>query len=219
MRKISGVILSVCLAISLAACGSSSADYSAASDVMMNDTAGAVGNAKGAESFAVQEEAADYEAAEDYEYDTDDSSASSGSGANESVASNRKLIKRVNLSAETQEFDKLTRHIENKVESLGGYMESSNVYSGSSYGGSRSRTAEYTARVPVDKMSELVLDVGDNANITNKSESAEDITLNYVDSKSRKEALQVEYDRLMEILKQAEDVDTIVALESRITEV
>ncbi len=47
------------------------------------------------------------------------------------VASNRKLIRRVNMNVETQDFEQLTGYIESKVSELGGYMEQSNVYGGS----------------------------------------------------------------------------------------
>lgn len=135
-----------------------------------------------------------------------------------SVASNRKLIKRVNMTAETQDFDTLVARIDQKVKALGGYMEDSSVY-GNSYAQEGMRSANFTARVPADRMDELVVAVSDASNVTSKSESATDVTLNYVDTKSRKEALQVEYERLMALLDKAEDIDTIVALETRLTNV
>ncbi|MBR4758612.1 MAG: DUF4349 domain-containing protein [Lachnospiraceae bacterium] len=227
-QKMRTLAVVLAAALTLAGCGSSKYDSAAtaASDDYYDDYAGEMSKTAGAgagESFAVNS-AADYEESYDMD-DVADEGSSSASSSEEvapdksNVAQNRKLIRRVNLTAETQEFDKLTRHIEQKVEQLGGYMESSDVNSGSSYSGYNTRHASYVARIPVGSMNELVEDVGQNANITSKSENAEDVTLQYVDNKSRKEALQVEYDRLMEILKQAEDVDTIVALESRITEV
>ena len=54
-----------------------------------------------------------------------------GTDLENTVASNRKLIRRVNMNVETQEFEKLTQYIEKKVSELGGYMEESNVYGGS----------------------------------------------------------------------------------------
>lgn len=135
-----------------------------------------------------------------------------------SVASNRKLIKRVNMTAETQDFDTLVARIDQKVKALGGYMEDSSVY-GNSYAQEGMRSASFTARVPADRMDELVVAVSDASNVTSKSESATDVTLNYVDTKSRKESLQVEYERLMALLDKAEDIDTIVALETRLTNV
>lgn len=134
------------------------------------------------------------------------------------VASNRKLIRRVNLDVETQDFDGLTRFIEDQVNQLGGYMEESSVYGGN-YEYSSRRSAQYTVRVPVDKLDELVGLVGEQGNITHKNESATDVTLSYVDTKSRKEANEVEYERLLALLEKAEDIDTIVALESRMTTV
>ncbi len=232
-RRVGTMGLTLVLSVCLAGCGSaaSSADYgdTTAQSAETVENYKVAGSANGyGDVLAASETAAsdDYDVAPQYEesFDADQpASETSGTAANENVAQNRKLIKRVSLTAETQEFDKLTDHIEKKVESLGGYMENSQVYSGSGYSTSsynRSRReATYTARVPVSKMNDLVEDVGNNSNITQKSESAEDVTLNYVDNQSRKEALEVEMDRLMEILKQADDVDTIVALESRITEV
>ena len=134
------------------------------------------------------------------------------------VASNRKLIRRVNMEVETQDFNGLTQYIESKVNELGGYMEQSNVYGGS-YEYDTRRSAHYTVRVPVDKLDTLIGAVAEQGNVTSKNESATDVTLSYVDTKSRKEANEVEYERLMELLKQAEDIDTIVALESRLTTV
>ncbi len=134
------------------------------------------------------------------------------------VASNRKLIRRVSISAETQNFVELTTFIEDKVNELGGYMESSDVYGGS-YEYDSLRNAEFIVRVPVDKLDALVGAVSGQANITRKNESATDVTLSYVDTKSRKEAYEVEYERLMALLEKAEDIDTIVALESRLTSV
>ena len=165
------------------------------------------------ESESWTEEAAEEEIAED--------NSASGEGAADlenSVASNRKLIKRVNMTAETQEFDSLIAKIEQKVTALGGYMENANIY-GNSYNYDNLRSAHFTARVPVDRLDELVTSVGENSNVTNKSESATDVTLSYVDTKSRKEALEVEYERLMTLLEKAEDIDTIVALETRLTDV
>ena len=224
-KQVLSIGIALMLALSLSACGNASSSYATDEAVEQDQfaassyKAGAVNDV--AESFAATETAAemdDYEP--EYEEAVEDNGDNTSSlGVNENVAQNRKLVKRVSVTAETREFDKLTAHIEKKVETLGGYMENAQVYSGSSYSGNKTRNASYVARVPVARMGELVEDVGQNANITNKSESAEDVTLNYVDNQSRKEALEVEMDRLMEILKQAEDVDTIVALESRITEV
>ena len=165
----------------------------------------------------VSEEAVEEEYAEE---PMEDAGETGGGSENlgQTVASNRKLIRRVNMDVETQDFAGLTQYIESKVNELGGYMESSSVYGGS-YEYDTRRTAQYTVRVPVDKLDVLVGAVAEQGNVTNKNESATDVTLSYVDTKSRKEAYEVEYERLMALLEKAEDIDTIVALESRLTSV
>ncbi|MCR5418476.1 MAG: DUF4349 domain-containing protein [Lachnospiraceae bacterium] len=216
-RQIRLLALFMAVGIALSGCGSSAAYDAAMPEAATDNYAGEMKSKAAGESFATYEDA-EYEPVEE-SANADVSTESASESVNENVATNRKLIKRVNITAETREFDKLTRFIEKRVEELGGYMENSDVYSGSTYNGGRVRSANYTARVPVARMNDLVEAVGENSNITNKSESAEDVTLSYVDNKSRKEALEVEMDRLMEILKQAEDVDTIIELERRITDV
>lgn len=136
----------------------------------------------------------------------------------ENVASNRKLIKRVELSVETQEFDSLTSKIEARIAELGGYIEDSSI-NGNTYNGTSSRSANYTARIPAKKLDQFVTSVSEVSNVTNKSESAKDVTLEYVDTQSRKEALKVEQERMMELLEKAEDLETIIGLEQRLTNI
>lgn len=155
------------------------------------------------------------------EAETEMNSASGESaGETESVAANRKLIKNVNMTVETEEFDSLTQKIVDKVESLGGYIESAYV-NGTSITSSydSSRNASYTARIPADKLDGFVTEVSKISNVLNKSENVEDVTLSYVDLESKKETLEIEQERLTKLLEQADSIETIVALESRLTEI
>lgn len=222
LQRISALLLA---AVLLAGCGSS---YKATSDTAADgyDYDGAYGGsaqntAAGAATDELYESESWTEDAVAEEEVAEEESADSGDGSAElenSVASNRKLIKRVSMSVETQEFDTLVAKIEQKVNALGGYLENANIY-GNSYSYDNLRSAHFTARVPVGRLDDLVTSVGENSNVTSKSESATDVTLSYVDTKSRKEALEVEYERLMALLEKAEDIDTIVALETRLTDV
>ena len=71
-----------------------------------------------------------YEEAASEEYD-------STTGSTENVEkvqdTSRKLIKNVDMSVETEEFDTLLANVEKRIEALGGYIETSNVYNGSTY--------------------------------------------------------------------------------------
>lgn len=145
---------------------------------------------------------------------------SSAEEAGKQVAANRKLIKNVNMTVETEEFDVLTKKLTEKVEALGGYMEKAYV-SGKSIQASydSTRSANYTARIPADRLNEFVTEVSSISNVLDKNESVDDITLNYVDLESKKKTLQIEQERLTSLLEQADSIETIVALESRLTEI
>lgn len=130
----------------------------------------------------------------------------------------RKLIKTVDLEAETENFDALLKTVNEKTEKLGGYVESSYVYNGSQYY-EHNRNANLKLRIPAEKLNDFLSSMDENSNITSKNENVEDVTLQYVDMKSHKEALETEQTRLLELLEQAETVEDIITIEGRLSEV
>ena len=137
--------------------------------------------------------------------------------ANVDPTKGRLLIRNVNMTAETKDFDNVRNAVEDKVKELGGYIERSGV-SGTGTAGSL-HNATYVIRIPAEKLDELISTVGSNCTVTNSSESTTDVTLSYVDTKARLDSLRVEQEQLMELLKQAKDLDSIIVLQNRITEI
>lgn len=139
------------------------------------------------------------------------------------AASGRKLIKTVNISAETEDFDELVPNLQKQVETLGGYIENISVYDVNSYYIEdlqvKQRCANLTARVPKEKLDGFLTQVGEQTNVTSRSENVEDVTLQYVDLESHKKALLTEQERLLTLLGQAENVEDIIAIEGRLSEV
>jgi len=133
----------------------------------------------------------------------------------------RKLIKDANLNVETEEFDFLLVDIQNRVNVLGGYLEHFNSSNNSRFGfsGPQSRYASMTIRIPSAQYESFVNMVGEISNVLNRNENVRDVTLQYVDLESRKESLQVEFDRLLELLARAESIEDIIRLEQRLSEV
>lgn len=131
-----------------------------------------------------------------------------------SVASNRKLIRTVNMDVETEKYDELLTTLTQRLEALGGYAESF-----STQGTGNNRYGNMTARVPKENLDEFLQVVEGASNITYRHEEVEDVTLNYVDMESRKKMLQKEQDRLLEFLDEAQTLEDIITLESRLTEV
>jgi len=138
----------------------------------------------------------------------------------DSVAdTSQKLIKTVGIHMETKEFDTLLENVKIQVEALGGYIESSDISGNSYYNQNGTRYAYLTLRIPVDCLDGFVTLAEELGNVTSKWESVEDITLQYVDVKSHKEALQTEQERLLELLEKAESMEDIITIESRLSQV
>lgn len=163
----------------------------------------------------------------DIEYDYDESLEGSGAfgpgslnpagDINVDPSKGRLLIRTVSITAETTNYAAVASGVESQVKAFGGYIEYSSM---SGTGNNKDlRTGNYTVRVPADKLDELISTVGSSCTITASNEGTSDVTLEYVDTKSRIESLRVEYDQLMQLLSEAEDLDTIIILQNRLTEV
>lgn len=143
----------------------------------------------------------------------------------ESAASDRKLIKDVNLSVETEQFDSLLPTVEQRVADLGGYIEEMSSYSRNNeydpgFRGTRYfRYANITARIPRENLETFLEEIGERSNVVSRSESVTDVTLQYVDLESHKKALLTEQERLLQLMEQAETVEDIIAIEGRLSEV
>ena len=137
---------------------------------------------------------------------------------NTKVETERKLIRTVEMNVETENYDELMENLEKQIQELGGYIQEKSAYHGSYYGNSR-RNADITARIPSEKLELFTKRIGEIGNVTHESESVEDVTLKYVDLDSHKKMLQAEQARLLELLENAQTMEDIIALESRLSEV
>lgn len=201
-----GFLCTLLLAVTLlAGCGGSSSESRPAS-ITTEATESAMYSEDIYPSETVMEETA---AAEE---------AGGGSEPVEVKETERKLIRNVNMDVETENFDELMSNVSKKTESLGGYIEDSRVYNGSQYYEER-RNADLTLRIPAENLDSFLSAVSETCNVISQNESVEDVTLQYVDMKSHKEALETEQDRLLELLEQAETVEDIITIESRLSEV
>ncbi len=145
---------------------------------------------------------------------------SSDSAAPQVADANRKLIKTVEMTVETKEYDEMLVGLNEQIKACGGYVEHMNTYNGSIYSGrSYSRNANMTIRVPEDKLESFLAEVTNISNVVRRSDKVDDVTLAYVDLSSHKEALQTEQKRLLELLEKAQSVEDIITIEKRLSDV
>lgn len=135
------------------------------------------------------------------------------------VPQNRKWIVTVDMDAETEDLDALLESITSQIESLGGYVEDQRVTNGSRYSTSRYRSASLTVRIPAEDVDSFTQKVSGVCNVVRSSKSLEDVTLTYVATESRMNALQTEEARLLELMEQAETMADLLEIEARLTDV
>ncbi len=131
----------------------------------------------------------------------------------------RKIIKTGNIRIETLDFDASIISLKELINDLGGYVFSVEAYDGSERDEFKNRDAFYVIKVPADKFDTFMESVNDVGDVINKNEAKEDVTSTYTDIEARLKTLYVQEDRLLEILKDADDLESVITLESALSDV
>lgn len=196
MKKILSVLLCLTLMCSLTACGGSAKNTSV-SGVMREEAAAEAPAMMADNAMTLQ---------------------SSGSGST-ALPEGRKWIITIDMNVETDDLDTLMDDLDQKIRSLGGYVEDQNIHNGSNYASRRYRSANLTVRIPDEKVDQFTGDIAGLANVVSQNLRREDITLKYVATSSRVTALETEEARLLELLAEAETMADLLEIEARLTDV
>lgn len=147
--------------------------------------------------------------------------SSSTVGGNEAAQTERKLIKNANFTMETLEYDETIKGINELVIQSGGYIQNSSVSgSGANYKeGYSSRSANFTLRIPADRLGEFTTALAACGSITKSNEYVDEVTDTYYDVSARLETLRVQEDRLVAILEKATELKDVITLESALSDV
>lgn len=142
-------------------------------------------------------------------------SATGNTTAAETVS--RKVIKTANLNLQTLDFNEFQAALDAKIAESGAYLQYADV-SGTDYYGGR-KSANYTIRVPEANLNFFLAGVEGIATVTNKTVGEQDVTLSYTDTETHIKTLEIEQERLLELLEKADDLEYIIRLEQRLSEV
>ena len=128
----------------------------------------------------------------------------------------RKIIYNADLSLESTDFDAARTALTDAVEANGGYISYSDL-SGSAE--DQDRYSHYTVRIPADSYRAFLEAVSGAANVLSVSESAEDITSEYIDVEARIASLENQRSRLNELADTAETTADLLEIESQLSDV
>lgn len=168
----------------------------------------AANNATADVSYEYGEETADDAA--DAESDED------GIKAEDPSATEKKLIVTEQINVETIEYQDFVTTVTQKVDALGGYIESSEMSGSTQY---RNQYANFTIRIPADKLADFITVVDQNGTVTYDSKTTEDVTLEYVDTESHLKALKTEEETLLALLEKAEKLSDVFEIQEELTNV
>lgn len=132
------------------------------------------------------------------------------------TGTDRKIVYTASMRMESTRFDDARAALLATVEDCGGYLESTDQ-SGSAKEGSR--WVSYTVRVPAVKYTAFLEQAGQAGSVLNLNESAQDITLEYVDVQARLESLESKKARLEALADKAETTADLLEIENQLTEV
>lgn len=133
---------------------------------------------------------------------------------NTQILDNNKIIYRAYLSMETTEFDKAVSDLETLVKNCGGFLEWAEVDSISH----NYRCANYTIRIPADRLDSFLSQAGSLCTVKNSNKSAEDVSKYYYDTESRLDTAKTKLERLQQLLIQAATMEDIIELEREISD-
>lgn len=192
VRKCLSVLLALVLLLTLTACGGASSS-----------------KAEAGYDMAAPEEMANGSIVSD----------SKESPASAALPEGRKLIRTVRMDAETEDLNTLLSALDEKIAALNGYVEGREVYNGSIHSDRRYRHATMTIRIPAESLNGFVEHIEGASNVVSSNEYIDDVTTQYVDTESRVAALEIEQERLLDLLSKAETMEDILTIEDRLTDV
>ena len=206
-------VLVIGTAVILGACGASSADTA--------NTATETANYRAADN------AAEYDTGEAFA-DTDEVAEEETEkrvSAGENMSADQKITYTCNLEIETEEYDETISAIRDKIsnyECVVSYESESDsdiYWYYSDRQDSASMHMYLSVMVPAESYDLFVNDICDTGKVLSKNMSAENITKNYSETKAYVDSLSTELEKLQNMMEQAEDIEDMLAIEDRITEV
>ena len=153
-------------------------------------------------------------------YDEISSDPPKQDSSNDPSSPEQKLIKRYRVTLETTEYDRTRSEISALVESYGGYFSSSSERGGGMSSGRRSsRYGEFTVRIPAEKLDEFISELGGKGNVISSNLITDDVTESYYSYQSRLDALALQEQRILDMMKKADSLDYLIKLEDKLSQI
>ncbi len=166
--------------------------------------------------------------AEEAAYDMADSEMINGDGDGGGLSSevtgdnvqnsSGKIVRNANVSLRVDDLYAFSDNLSQLVQQYGGYVENADVHD-YEYDYSSSRSGYFTVRVPADKLDDFMSNIEGKGTVLSKSESAEDVTLQYVDIEAHIASYEAERESIEALLEKADKIEDIITIREHLTEI
>lgn len=129
------------------------------------------------------------------------------------------VLRSAERSIETANYDADFMWLQDLVAEYDAWFEERTVTVPSEENKAAGRVAGAVVRVPSDRLDDFLTELDQLGKTVMRSESAEDVTGRYIDTRSRLDALQMQKDKLNEMLVGCENVNELIAIDDKLTEV
>lgn len=135
-----------------------------------------------------------------------------------------KIIYSGRVYMETTAFDDAIRSLDQAVKQFGGFVQDSQINGNTRYNSDGTTTVVnrwgyYVVRIPTDKFESFMTLADGIGNVTNSSRTAENVTSQYTDYEARLTSLYTQEERLLDMLEKSGDLESLIQLEARLSEV
>ena len=239
LKKAMAVAAVLTMSAGLVACGSKNADiaedeqiHGYGNEASYNydpDTNSLTAQRKSNSSYLAGEEVAEEAKAdvEDESYATADRQGGSGDSENTTTTleaiNTEKLVYRCDLSFESLNYDESVEKIRSLIREYGGFVENEDVnQSSAGRNGEKLYTYSATIRVPSSNYESFLAGTGDVGELKNKSQNVDNMTKVYTNLKAELEVLETKRQSYLEMMKEAKtlnDMDTLLMIDERLTQV
>ncbi|MEE3487433.1 MAG: DUF4349 domain-containing protein [Bulleidia sp.] len=180
------------------------------------------GNTAGTTSMMTTEGIAD---TKNYDMAAAEAPSVNDAGTAETAITGDKLVYTGSISLETLDYDTTVSEVRSRIEEYKGIIENENE-SSSNYDwyqndndGNDRRYLYLTVRIPTESYEKFLDEMEGSGHVVSKSSNVENISRQYNDNSIEIEALEKQQTRLLEMLDQAQSVEDMVTIESRLSEV
>lgn len=124
---------------------------------------------------------------------------------------NRKRIIKARVFMETKKMEETLQNLEDALDAVGGYVESSNIRNENNR-----KESKLIYRIPTENLNTFKSKLSGAGNIISETINSDDITSDYYDTQSRLKVARITRKNLMKLLDKADKLSTIIQLQNKL---